>query len=75
MYLPLQVDSVPVVRLQLWRRDLLTGTIEMSDKLRVLRADPSVGLIMGVPHSMLVKQMLHRCVTRWLNQVVGFRLC
>ncbi|GAX73197.1 hypothetical protein CEUSTIGMA_g650.t1 [Chlamydomonas eustigma] len=53
-------DGKPRVKLVLWRRELLFGSIELDPLLRVKRADVSAGLLMGRPVSTLLKQPLCR---------------
>ena len=57
-----QSTALPVIKLQLWRRDILTGVMELNDDLKIMRADPTVGLIVGMPSTHLLKQPLHKCV-------------
>ena len=60
-----QSTALPVIKLQLWRRDILTGVFELRDDMRIIKADQSTGLILGVPHTLLMKQPLHRCTREW----------
>jgi len=57
---PFEENEQPRVRLHLWRRDMLTGSVELDRKLHIRRADPMMGLIVGLPSSALIKQPLHK---------------
>lgn len=48
------------VRLHLWRRDALTGALELDERLRIKKADMVMGLVVGLPAASLLKQPLHR---------------
>ncbi|GLC57759.1 hypothetical protein PLESTB_001261700 [Pleodorina starrii] len=55
------MDTVTTVtRIVLWRRDLLTGVVELDSKLVVRKADVNTGLIVGLPPSTLLRTPLHR---------------
>ncbi|GFR49782.1 hypothetical protein Agub_g11721 [Astrephomene gubernaculifera] len=47
------------IRLVLWRRDLLTGLLELDSQLNIRRADVQTGLILGVSPTVLARQSLH----------------
>mmetsp|Transcript_27632 Transcript_27632/g.60501 ORF Transcript_27632/g.60501 Transcript_27632/m.60501 type:complete len:2143 (+) Transcript_27632:192-6620(+) len=49
-----------VVQIALWRRDLMTGLVEVDDQLRVHKADAVSGLIMGTPHSAMLRTPLSK---------------
>ncbi|EFJ45817.1 hypothetical protein VOLCADRAFT_93925 [Volvox carteri f. nagariensis] len=49
-----------LARIILWRRDILTGTVELDEQLVVRKADISTGLIVGLPPSSLPKMPLSR---------------
>ncbi|GLI66740.1 hypothetical protein VaNZ11_010687 [Volvox africanus] len=49
-----------MARIILWRRDVLTGVVELDDQLIVRRADVSTGLIVGLPPPSLQRMPLHR---------------
>ncbi|KAG2432252.1 hypothetical protein HXX76_009170 [Chlamydomonas incerta] len=55
-------DSVPVarVKLTLWRRDLLTGVVELDEGLVVRKASPMTGLIVGLPASAMIKKPIQK---------------
>lgn len=53
-------DERPRVKLILWKRELLVGTMELDASLRIRRAGPMAGLIMGRPPSALIKQPMYR---------------
>ncbi len=57
------------VRVVLWRRDLLTGVLELDERLVVRRASAMTGLIVGLPASALLKKPL----TRWVTSEHGGR--
>ncbi len=50
------------IRLTLWRRDLLTGVLELDERLVVRRASPLTGLIVGVPATSMMKRPLQKWV-------------
>ncbi len=43
-----------------WRRDLLTGVVELDERLVVRRGDVTTGLIVGLPASALPRTPLYR---------------
>ncbi|GIL48962.1 hypothetical protein Vafri_5459 [Volvox africanus] len=49
-----------LTKIVLWRRDLLTGVIELDPRLVIRRADVNTGLIVGLPPSTLLRTPLHR---------------
>ncbi|GLI62827.1 hypothetical protein VaNZ11_005578, partial [Volvox africanus] len=49
-----------LTKIVLWRRDLLTGVMELDPRLVIRRADVSTGLIVGLPPSILLRTPLHR---------------
>lgn len=54
--------SYNVVKLVLWRRDLLSGTLELDEALRVRKASTMIGLIMGYPSTAILRQPLAKRV-------------
>lgn len=48
------------VKLTLWRRDLLTGVVELDEGLVVRKASPMTGLIVGVPASAMNKKPIQK---------------
>lgn len=48
------------IRVTLWRRDMLTGVVELDEDLVVRRASPMTGLIVGVPSTAMLKKPLQR---------------
>eukprot|EP00198_Chlamydomonas_reinhardtii_P011170 XP_001700507.1 predicted protein [Chlamydomonas reinhardtii] len=46
--------------IRLWRPELLTGVIELNERMTVLKADPVAGLIFGIPASSMSQQPLTR---------------
>ncbi|KAG2422329.1 hypothetical protein HXX76_016114 [Chlamydomonas incerta] len=46
--------------IRLWRPELLTGVIELNERMTVLKADPVAGLIFGIPASSMCQQPLTR---------------
>ncbi|EFJ48000.1 hypothetical protein VOLCADRAFT_91579 [Volvox carteri f. nagariensis] len=60
-----EVNGESGVRIQvtLWRRDLLSGVLELDDELIIRRASPLAGLITGLP----TFAMLRRPLSQFLN--------
>ncbi|GFR45040.1 hypothetical protein Agub_g6410 [Astrephomene gubernaculifera] len=48
------------IKLTLWRRDLLTGVVELDENMLIRRASPLTGLIVGIPSASMLKKPLHR---------------
>ncbi|GLI61938.1 hypothetical protein VaNZ11_004468 [Volvox africanus] len=48
------------IRVTLWRRDLLTGVVELDEDLVIRRASPITGLIVGMPSTSMLKKPLQR---------------
>ncbi len=48
------------IRVVLWRRDLLTGVVEMDEKMVIRRASVQTGLITGVPAAAMAKKPLSK---------------
>ncbi|GLC73343.1 hypothetical protein PLESTF_001365300 [Pleodorina starrii] len=48
------------IRVTLWRRDLLTGVVELDEELTVRRASPMTGLITGIPSTAMLKKPLQK---------------
>ncbi|PNW79942.1 hypothetical protein CHLRE_08g373200v5 [Chlamydomonas reinhardtii] len=46
------------VRLTLWRRDVLSGVVELDEALTLRRVSPLLGLITGVPSSVMMRKPL-----------------
>ncbi|KAG2431591.1 hypothetical protein HYH02_013284 [Chlamydomonas schloesseri] len=65
------------VRLTLWRRDVLSGVVELDESLTLRRASPLLGLITGVPSSVMIRKPLSKFlnfppeVTTWEQLVVA----
>lgn len=57
-----QREDEQVVKLHLWRRDMLCGSVELDSNLTIRKADHSAGLILGVPPGLLPKHPLHRYI-------------
>ncbi|KAG2446966.1 hypothetical protein HYH02_008120 [Chlamydomonas schloesseri] len=57
-----QQDEVTVarVKLTLWRRDLLTGVLEMDEGLVVRKASYMTGLIVGMPATAMIKKPIQK---------------
>ncbi len=53
-------DEKPRVRITLWKRELLVGSMELDPSMKVKHADQNAGLIMGRPVSVLLKQSLSK---------------
>lgn len=72
------LNERPRVKLVLWKRELLVGTMELDAGLRIRRAGPMAGLIMGRPTSALIKQPMYRLLpsipkrTGW-DEVMGVK--
>lgn len=48
------------VYVSLWRADMLTGVVEISDAGVIVKADPATGLVFGRLHSVLLNHYLHQ---------------
>ncbi|GIL69032.1 hypothetical protein Vretifemale_11, partial [Volvox reticuliferus] len=57
--LPADVTS-NLTKIVLWRRDLLTGVLELDTSLVIRKADVNTGLIVGLTPSILLRTPLHR---------------
>ncbi|PNW76743.1 hypothetical protein CHLRE_11g469500v5 [Chlamydomonas reinhardtii] len=55
-----EATTVTRVKLTLWRRDLLTGVVELDEGLVVRKASPMTGLIVGVPASAMNKKPIQK---------------
>lgn len=54
-------DGTPHVKLTLWKRELLVGTMELDvTQMRVHKLDQNCSLIMGRSSGQILKQPLHR---------------
>ncbi|KAG2493141.1 hypothetical protein HYH03_008565 [Edaphochlamys debaryana] len=53
-------DGGTKIRITLWRRDLMSGVVEMDEDLVIRKASYLTGLITGVPSSYMHKKPLHR---------------
>ncbi|EFJ45814.1 hypothetical protein VOLCADRAFT_93917 [Volvox carteri f. nagariensis] len=59
-YSDLSADVVgTLTKIILWRRDLLTGVVELDHRLVIRKADVSTGLIVGLPPTTLLRTPLH----------------
>ncbi|KXZ45821.1 hypothetical protein GPECTOR_50g615 [Gonium pectorale] len=47
------------IRVILWRRDLLTGVLELDEGMVIRKASPLAGLIVGLPSAAMAKKPLH----------------
>ena len=54
-------DSADLV-IELWRADLMCGTVELGPTCRVTRADAAAGRMFGVPQASMLSQHVQRCV-------------
>lgn len=52
----LDPEQTPVLTLSLFRAEGLTSVVEVDRKLNIARAEPTLGLIFGVPHSTLLRK-------------------
>ncbi|KAG2445381.1 hypothetical protein HXX76_000003 [Chlamydomonas incerta] len=65
------------VRLTLWRRDVLSGVLELDEALTLRRVSPLLGLITGVPSSVMIRKPLSKYlnfppdVTTWEQLVAA----
>ncbi len=48
------------IRVVLWRRDLLTGVLELDENMVIRKASPSTGLICGLPSAALLKKPMSK---------------
>mgnify|MGYP001807254516 CR=1 FL=1 len=58
------------MRLTLWRRDVLSGVVELDEALTLRRVSPLLGLITGVPSSVMMRKPL----STWVRVRVGVRV-
>ncbi|GLC68270.1 hypothetical protein PLESTF_000670100 [Pleodorina starrii] len=69
-------EHEPRVRITLWRRDLLSGVVELDEELVIRRASPLTGLITGLPTTAMLRKPLSRFlnlphVTSWEKLVAA----
>ncbi|KAG2497251.1 hypothetical protein HYH03_004835 [Edaphochlamys debaryana] len=55
---PSSIEISTRIRVTLWRRDLLTGVVELDENLVIRKANPMTGLIVGMPSSAMSKKPL-----------------
>ncbi|GLI70439.1 hypothetical protein VaNZ11_015349 [Volvox africanus] len=48
------------IKLTLWRRDLLTGLVELDEQLVIRKASPLTGLIVGLPSTAMLKKPMQK---------------
>ncbi len=67
--------EVSKVKITLWRRDLLTGVVELDEDLVVRRASPLTGLITGFPTTAMLRKPLSRWgrVGPWIGKWIDAR--
>ncbi|KAG2434419.1 hypothetical protein HYH02_012249 [Chlamydomonas schloesseri] len=53
-------EGATLVTVTLWRRDLLTGVVELDERLVVRRASPMTGLIVGLPASAMMRKPIQK---------------
>lgn len=51
----------------LWRRDLLSGVVELDEGLVVRRASPMTGLIVGVPAGAMMRKPIQKYVLAYVR--------
>ncbi|KAG2423934.1 hypothetical protein HXX76_014875 [Chlamydomonas incerta] len=53
-------EGATLVTVTLWRRDLLSGVVELDERLTVRRASPMAGLIVGLPSTAMMRKPIQR---------------
>ncbi|EFJ46271.1 hypothetical protein VOLCADRAFT_93382 [Volvox carteri f. nagariensis] len=48
------------IKLTLWRRDLLTGMVELDEQLQIRKASYMTGLMVGLPSTAMLRKPLHK---------------